>query len=177
MSELYATAQHLRELLAEEMDNPHLLAFVLTTDHEKAEECLVPGIAGDGNENPMFGQWAREWARRMIIRNAIRIVGPRRERDNQRPSGPPSDINFGIDTKGETHPEITRLLRVGDFERFVTVMSVFEGYSDQDCSVLLGCLEQDVREARERAIKHLSTAEHIQSTGCYQIGEPMLARC
>jgi len=40
------------------------------------------------------------------------------------------------------------LVALADFERFVFVMSVLEGYSDQDCSVLLGCSEQDVRETR-----------------------------
>ena len=34
---------------------------------------------------------------------------------------------------------IARLLRLEHFERFVFVMSVLEKYSDQDCSVLLGC--------------------------------------
>jgi hypothetical protein len=43
---------------------------------------------------------------------------------------------------------IARILRLEHFERFVFVMSVLEKYSDQDCSVLLGCSRQDVGETK-----------------------------
>lgn len=36
---------------------------------------------------------------------------------------------------------IASMLELEDFERLVFVMSVLERYSDQDCSVLLGCSE------------------------------------
>ncbi len=41
-------------------------------------------------------------------------------------------------------------------ERFVFVMSVLEAYSDQECSLLLGCLRRDVADARIVAIKDLT---------------------
>ncbi len=50
-----------------------------------------------------------------------------------------------------------------DFEPFVFVMSVLEIYSDQDCSVLLGCSRQDVGETRMRALLHLAEPVRLRA--------------
>jgi len=161
----YATADELRKLFAEQMDNLHLLAFLLTAEDEKAQQCVVSAIVECGNGTTVFRQWARAWARRTIVKNAIRIVAPRPSHGSQR-SGPlRSEIDFEAQTKHETDPAILRLLRLEDFERFVTVMSVFEKYSDNDCSVLLDCMDQDIREARERALRNISEEERADDGG------------
>ena len=61
-----------------------------------------------------------------------------------------------MNSNGKTLPaeqqvEITAVLGLKPFERFVYVMTVLEGYSDQDCSLLLGCARRDVLAARSRA--------------------------
>ena len=161
----YATADELRILFAEQMDNLHLLAFLLTAEYEKAQQCIVSAIVECGNGTQVFRQWARAWARRTIIKNAIRIVAPRPNHSSQTPGPLRSEIDFEAQTKNETDPAILRLLRLEDFERFVTVMSVFEKYSDNDCSVLLDCMDQDIQEARERAIRIISAQEVAQGGG------------
>jgi len=54
------------------------------------------------------------------------------------------------------HAAIATVLALGDFERFVFVLSVLERYSDQDCSILLSCSREEVRTARVRAILQIS---------------------
>ena len=48
-------------------------------------------------------------------------------------------------------------------------MSVLEKYSDQDCSVLLGCSRQDVGETRMRALLHVAEPDRLRTvapSGC-----------
>jgi hypothetical protein len=68
-------------------------------------------------------------------------------------SGRTQDADYGI----------ARILRLEHFERFVFVMSVLERYSDQDCSVLLGCSRQDVGETRMRALLHLAERDRLRT--------------
>jgi len=41
-------------------------------------------------------------------------------------------------------------------------MSVLERYSDQDCSVLLGCMRRDVVAARIRALQQIGSAMELR---------------
>lgn len=52
------------------------------------------------------------------------------------------------------------IVALNAFERFVYVMSVLEGRSDDDCSALLRCSRRDVIIARELALERL-----IEATG------------
>jgi hypothetical protein len=56
----------------------------------------------------------------------------------------------------EADPNLARVLGLNAFERFVFVMSVLEAYSNQECSLLLGCLRRDVANARTLAITRLA---------------------
>ncbi|MGB8911275.1 MAG: hypothetical protein WCC85_03320 [Candidatus Sulfotelmatobacter sp.] len=78
------------------------------------------------------------------------------------PSGPPAQNNqphtldAGSGTGALTqHAEITGIVDLPAFERFAFVMSVLERYSDQECSLLLGCVRADVAAARTRALERL----------------------
>ncbi len=53
--------------------------------------------------------------------------------------------------------EWARVVALPAFERFVFVMSVLERFSDQDCSILLGCSRQDVALARTQAAEHIAS--------------------
>ena len=55
----------------------------------------------------------------------------------------------------EANARIATILELEDFERFVFVLSVLCRYSDQDCSVLLDCSRQDVREMRAVSLQHV----------------------
>src|SRR5579872_4423439 len=119
----------------------------------KAEQCFVSGLEDAVEGNRVFKEWARSWARRTIIQNAVKVINPKslEVRSPQKDSA--------RNSKDATMPsqpiEISAVLRLEPFERFVYVMSVLEGYSDQHCSVLLGCARWEVSAARIRALQQI----------------------
>jgi hypothetical protein len=152
---VYAASTDFARVFQEDMGSLHLLSFLLTGDQEKAEKCFVSGLDDCVEGNNVFRDWARSWARRAIIQNAVRMLTPRRENPTGAP--PPVDpVDYGFGQTPEAKAAITNILKLRDFERFVFVLSVLDRYSDQDCSVLLGCLRQDVREAKTRALQQLA---------------------
>jgi hypothetical protein len=163
---IYATAADFCEIFTEEMHSLYLLAFLLTADNDKAEQCFVNGL-GDCEEGmSVFMEWARSWARRAILKHAIRIIMPaRRNADNL------SFISLkGVATAGKNNL-FAAIVALSAFERFVFVMSVLERQSDEDCSSLLGCSRRDIVIARTLAIQCLANTD----TGRDQPGEALLA--
>ena len=51
-------------------------------------------------------------------------------------------------------PRFSAILALPDFERFVYVLSVLEGCTDQECATLLGVPRQQIEETRLRALQH-----------------------
>ena len=100
----------------------------------------------------MFREWARTWAKRVIVKNAIRELHPQSSHSNSSARGPivfRSKLQFS-DPSG--HFDKDAVSRLGDFERFVFVMCVLERYREHECALLLGCSDSQVREARTQAI-------------------------
>ena len=153
----YASSDDFRRVFDEDMNSLYLLSFLLTADREKAEQCFVSGLEDAAAGNQVFREWARSWARRMIILNAVRAIHPRPVEDSGR------SRSAAVDSAGKTLPEgqqveIAAVLGLEPFERFVYVMTVLERYSDQECSVLLGCARWDVLAARTRALRQSGSA-------------------
>jgi DNA-directed RNA polymerase specialized sigma24 family protein len=167
-SQAYATRIEFCRVFAENMDNLHLLSFLLTADLAKAEECFVSGLENCVEGTYVFRDWARYWARRTIIQNAIRMLAP--SKNHSTVADVTSDaVGCSAGRTQDTDYAIARILRLEHFERFVFVMSVLEKYSDQDCSVLLGCSRQDVGETRMRALLHLAEPDRLRTvapSGC-----------
>jgi hypothetical protein len=151
-STAYATSDDFRRVFSEEMNGLYLLGLLLTADAEKAEQCFVAGIGDSVGGNPVFREWAHSWARRTIIQHAIRMIAPSQQKLTIANTDP---LELGIE------PRLGAILKLDALERFVFVMSVLEGYSDQDCSVQLGCSRQTVVKARTRALALLATADQI----------------
>ena len=152
-SEAYATAADFEQIFTEDMSVFYLLSFLLTGDQYKAEECFVAGIGESANGNRVFKEWARSWARRTIVRSAIRLIAPR-----QNLAG--AKRNLVVTRAMDKVPlllraEVCAILELAPLERFVFVMSNLERYSDHDCSILLGCARRDIAAARDRAVRHL----------------------
>jgi len=149
----YASSGDFRRIFHEETDSLYRLSFLLTADREKAEQCFVSGLEDSLNGSPVFKEWAHSWARRTIVQNAIRLINPQ-----------PLDKDAGSNsvstnrTEKVFQPEISAILELPSFERFVFVMSVLHRYSDQDCSILLGCTRRDVVAARARAGHYLGNS-------------------
>src|SRR5580698_5158326 len=78
----YASSDDFRRVFDEDMDSLYVLSFLLTADHEKAEQCFVSGVEDAVEGNPVFKEWARSWARRVIIVNAVRAINPRPIEEN-----------------------------------------------------------------------------------------------
>jgi hypothetical protein len=56
----------------------------------------------------------------------------------------------------ELRAELSLILGLQPFERFVLVMSVFERYSDRECTLLLGCTRASLISARNRALQQIA---------------------
>lgn len=140
----YATREDFINIFHGDRDELYQLSFLLTGDHEKAEECFAAGIENCVDENRVFREWARIWARRVIVEDAIRKLKPR-------PSLHGSLSVAAVYTHSEQsngsggHFDLDAVLRLRDFERFVFVMSVLEHYSHHECALLLGCSVWEVR--------------------------------
>lgn len=152
----YAVRGDFCKVFYEETDGLYRLSFLLTADPEKAEQCFVSGFEDSVKGNPVFKEWARSWARRAIIQNAVRVINPR---PLQADAYSATSFNSTRKTPAPEQPEIAAILDLAPFERFVYVMSVLEHYSDQECSVLLGCTRRDVVAARVRALQQVETRE------------------
>ena len=152
----YASSGDFHRIFNEEKDNLYRLSFLLTADHEKAQQCFVSGLEDSVKENSVFKEWARSWARRAIVQCAVRVINPRPMEENV-----PSSFNSNGRTLIAEPAEIAAILELAPFERFVYVMSVLERYSDQDCSVLLGCSRRDVNAARIRAFEQIGSVMEL----------------
>jgi hypothetical protein len=154
----YASSDDFRRVFDQDMNGLYLLSFLRTADHEKAEKCFVSGLEDAIEGNPVFKEWARSWARRVIIVNAVRAINPRPMEEDGR------SISASVSSNGKPplveQVEIAAVLALEPFERFVYVMTVLERYPDQDCSVLLGCARRDVLATRIRALQQIE----MQST-------------
>jgi hypothetical protein len=144
----YASSDDFYKIFYEEKEGLHLLSYMLTGDQEKAEECFVAGLEDAVQGNRVFKAWARSWARRVIIKNAVHAMNPWPVNGN---------TSASVRTTPEDSAEVRLVLTLGSFERFVYVMSVLEHYSDPDCSLLLGCSHQDVIDARNRASQQIGS--------------------
>ena len=150
----YATAADALNSFTEEMDNLYLLSLLLTADHDKAEQCLVCVMGGCQERIGVFTDWARSWARRAVLKCAIQMIMPVPEQADSL-----SFISFkGPATLAENNP-FAAILALGVFERFVFVMSILEGQSEQECAILLRCSRRDVNFARVLALKHLANTD------------------
>jgi hypothetical protein len=144
----YATATDYYRIFVEEMDSLYLLAFLLTADKEMAEQSVVGGLGECIDRIGVFLDRARSWARRAIVKDAIRKIRP----------APQEGANefFGsaktLENVGTSNP-FAFIASLRAFERFVFVMSVLEGQPDEECQSLLNCSRQEVVMARKAAMK------------------------
>jgi len=160
----YATREDFLKVFEEDLTPLYQLSFLLTGDHQKGERCFAAGIEDCAKENRVFREWARAWAKRVIVENAIRELHPRRSHSNssallravfshnQQSSGP-----IG-------HFDVDAVLGLADFERFVFVLCVLEHYREYECALLLGCSASEVRDARTRAIEELASNGEMPSS-------------
>jgi len=151
----YATTDDFCRCFNENLNSLHQLAFLLTRDQESAQQCFVGGLEDCVKANNVFREWARSWAERTIIQNAIRALRPHPDSTSTSLSAK-AQLAGGRTHIPNGHPEIDRVFVLDDFERFVFVMSVMAHYSDHDCALLLSSSLREIREARARAFQQIS---------------------
>jgi len=156
-----ATCEDFRKLFTEDVHGLHLLSFLLTANHEKAERCFVAGLDACVDGDSVFKGWARPWAQRMIVRNAVQMIAPQPGAARSTPCTFYSARKANLDEIALEDGPLARVLALNDFERFVYVLSVLEGYPIQDCAALLGTSRQTVGETRVRALQHITDAERL----------------
>lgn len=148
----YARSCDFATIFFDHVDELYTLSLLLTADQFKAEQCFVAGLEDCTKGSPVFREWAQSWARRIVIKNAIRMVSPKPGATHvaacPNGCGPPAAV-----PEARLLGDITRL---APFERFVYVISVLEGYSARDCSSLLFCTVNEVVQARTRALRQLA---------------------
>jgi hypothetical protein len=152
----FASAADYCKIFADEMPSLYLLAFLLTADKDRAEECFVGGLeecVDRVDRIGVFMERARSWARLGVVKQAIRMITPTPEEGTdgffvsvKRPATSTANNPFAV------------IASLDAFERFVFVMSVLEGHSDEDCQDLLRCSRQKVLMAREVALRLVATA-------------------
>jgi hypothetical protein len=144
----YATATDYYRIFVEETDSLYLLAFLLTADKDMAEQSVVGGLGECVERIGVFMERARSWARRSIVKDAIRKVRPA-------PREGANEFFGSADTREivvASNP-LAFLASLRAFERFVFVMSVLERQPDEDCQSLLSCSRQEIVMARKAAMK------------------------
>jgi DNA-directed RNA polymerase specialized sigma24 family protein len=133
------------------MKNLYLLALLLTAEQHAAECCFVSSLGDCMDLRSALNEWADSWTRRVVLQNAIRMLGPAINNEEEVAS---SHCSSAIP---ELNPVLHAVLQLKTFDRFVFVMSVLEGFSDSECSRLLGCSKRDILTARAKALEHVVT--------------------
>jgi hypothetical protein len=152
----YPTVTDFFRAFNEEMHSLYLLAFLLTADHDKAEQCLVSAMGECMEGIGVFMDWARSWTRGAVLKHAIQMIMPTPQYADSvsmmnlaRPGMPAENDPFGA------------ILLLDAFDRFVFVMSILEEQSDEDCAHLLRCSRRDVTIARLVALKRQSNTDAL----------------
>jgi DNA-directed RNA polymerase specialized sigma24 family protein len=157
---VYASREDFRAIFNEDPKELYQLSLLLTRDPVRAERCLVSGLEDCATANPVFREWARSWAKRTIVQNAIRELKPRPIHSNSRLSETSFPDIDQLSRVRDGHFAMDAVSGLEDFERFVFIMSVLEHYSEHDCVLLLGCSVREIREARTRALRELMDSDH-----------------
>jgi len=158
----YATREDFINVFNDDRNELYQLSLLLTGDQKKAEKCVVAGIENCVHQSRVFKEWARTWAKRIIVENAIRELKPRPSLRSS--SSVATVFSRGGEVSGPGgHFDVDAVLGLGDFERFVFVMSVLEHYSHHECALLLGCSVSEIREGRLHALEQLATSGQTAS--------------
>jgi len=159
----YATRDDFLKIFNEDLNGLYQLSFLLTGDHQRGERCFVAGIEDCARENRVFREWARAWAKRVIVKNAICELDPRLSHSTS--SALPTVFSHSQQSSGPIgHFALEAVLWLPDFERFVFVLCVLEHYRELECALLLGSSASEVRDARTRAIEELASNGQVASS-------------
>jgi DNA-directed RNA polymerase specialized sigma24 family protein len=154
---LYATPEDFEQLFAKQKIELLRLSLQLTVNAAKAEKCLILAMRDCLSRSTVSKDRVRTWARRMVIRNAIRLVW---EMPNE--LADESGFEFQLQPSGlplEALQDSVEILTLPNLDRMAFVICVLERYSILDCALLVGKSPQEVYEAMVRAKRRLLPVE------------------
>ena len=146
----YATRADFCRTFTQDMKSLYLLSLLLTAEEHSAEQCFASSLDDCMDLRPVFKEWAASWTRRVVLQNAIRMVGPAIGDADAASCFPLSS------STSQLEPGLRAVLQLKTFERFVFVVSVLEGYSEHECSLLLKSSKRDVAAAKGKALRRLA---------------------
>jgi hypothetical protein len=152
----YPTVADFLRTFNEEMHSLYLLSFLLTADHDKAEQCLVSAMGECVEGIGVFMDGACSWTRAAVLKRAIQMIKPAPEH-----IGHVSFITLKRSATAAENNPFAAILLLDAFERFVFVMSILEEQSDEECATLLKCSRRDVMMARVLALKRQSNTDAL----------------
>jgi hypothetical protein len=144
-----ATASDFCETFNREMSSLYLLALLLTGSDDKAERCFISALDACAEETDVVMTWTSIVTRRAIIEHAIQMIRP----------VPGNEDTFSLISPAAQNSPFAGIRALDTFERFVFVMSILEGWSEQDCALRLRCSRRDVVIARLLALKSVGSSD------------------
>jgi hypothetical protein len=144
-------------LFRQDMEGLYLLAFLLTANPETAEQCFISSLEECIECIAVHDQWASSWAKRVVIKNAIRLVAPRAHDSSSKALPCFRQMEYEPQEQCRDNRALISVQALGDFARFAFVMTVLEQLTDRDSALLLGCLPDKIRVARVRALVEVAS--------------------
>jgi hypothetical protein len=169
-SNRYATADDFQKYFAREMQDLFHLALLLTADCEHAECCIILAMKDCFNNSSVTAEWIPVWARRTIVRHAVKLLSPKyspdfRESTDQCNPHAGSGANHFLD---DSLMDSLAIISLPCFERLVFVICEIERYCIQDCALLMGKSPKDVSDALNRSRCLIGSCELQDRDFCRQ---------
>lgn len=145
----YASARDFCAIFLRDMRSLYLLALTLTGDAATAKESLLAAFDECRNTTSVFKPWAQSWSRLRVIDQAIRAVRTRARRGS---------VAAEQEDTLVVPAELSAVLELDDFHRFVYVLTVLESYSVRDAAILLKRGRWEIASAQTEALQAVSGA-------------------
>ena len=143
-----ATRATFCKILKDEMEPLYLLSFLLTANHQLAEQCFLATVEETFEDLTVFNDWALAWIKHNLVKHAARRIF----REPGRNSGTAGSF-YG---DGERAMVLDRLLELSPMERFAFILTILEGYSLRKCAALMNRGRDEVMQAKISALHKLS---------------------
>ncbi len=73
---VFATRADFCRTFTQDMEGLYLLSLLLTAGEDCAAQCFESSLDDCMDVRPVFKEWAGAWTRRVVLRNAIRMLKP-----------------------------------------------------------------------------------------------------
>lgn len=161
------TAADVAEAWLDEITDLYLLCFLLTSDKMLAEQCFSEAM-DDYLRSPTaaLGNWARGQGRASVIGRAVQLIRPLPKQVQSWPFLPGTTPLLSA-----VHQPFSAITSLGAFDRFVFVLSVIEGESDEACATMLECELAQIERSRDLANRLIAAVE--TNDGIPMLGDAM----